>query len=528
MSDAKIGSWERFQKYYAEFPSLGLSIDLSRMNVDDVFFATMEPHMQKAFAAMDALEKGAIANPDENRMVGHYWLRNPALAPTPEIRKEIEETVNKIKGFTAEVHSGKIKGAKGAFKNYLLIGIGGSALGPQFVANALSDPRKDKLKPYFFDNTDPNGIDRVLTTIGDGLGQTLCIVISKSGGTKETRNGMLLAQAAFKAAGLDFGQHTVAITMAGSDLDKLAVANKWCERFPMWDWVGGRTSELSAVGLLPAALQGFDISKILQGAGECDKATRNENVKLNPSAQLSLAFYASGNGKGTKNMVTLPYYDRLELFSKYLQQLFMESLGKEKDLNGQVVNQGLMVLGNKGSTDQHSYVQQLREGLNNFFVAFIEVLQDGGNNFFVEPDTTSGDFLHGFYLGTRQALTEKDRESLTITINEVSEFSVGLLIALFERAVGFYASLISVNAYHQPGVEAGKKAAGKVIDVQLGILKLLTKSPGKQFTAAEIAKEIQAQEETVFKVCEHLAANPARKIVKSSGSTTFTAKYSAK
>jgi glucose-6-phosphate isomerase len=528
MSDAKIGSWERFQKYYAEFPSLGLSIDLSRMNVDDAFFATMEPRMQKAFAAMAALEKGAIANPDENRMVGHYWLRSPALAPTPEIRQEIEETVNKIKGFVADIHSGKIKGAKGAFKNYLLIGIGGSALGPQFVANALGDPRKDRLKPYFFDNTDPNGIDRVLATIGDGLGQTLCIVISKSGGTKETRNGMLLAQAAYKAAGLDFGQHTVAITTAGSDLDKLAVANKWCERFPMWDWVGGRTSELSAVGLLPAALQGFDILKILQGASECDKATRNAIVKDNPSAMLSMAFYASGNGKGSKNMVTLPYFDRLELFSKYLQQLFMESLGKEKDLNGQVVNQGLMVLGNKGSTDQHSYVQQLREGLNNFFVTFIEVLQDGGANFFVEPDTTSGDFLHGFYLGTRQALTEKDRESLTITISEVSEFSIGLLIALFERAVGFYASLISINAYHQPGVEAGKKAAGKVIDVQLGILKVLTKSSGKQLTVSEIAKEIQSQEETVFKVCEHLAANPARRIVKSSGPTPFTGKYSSK
>src|SRR5580658_1592455 len=218
MSETKMSSWERFQKYYTEFPVLGLAIDLSRMNVDDAFFAVMEPQMRKAFAAMDALEKGAIANPDENRMVGHYWLRNPALAPTPEIRKEIEETINKIKGFAANVHAGKIKGAKGPFKNYLLIGIGGSALGPQFVANALGDPRKDKLKPFFFDNTDPNGIDRVLAMIGEGLGQTLCIVISKSGGTKETRNGMLLAQAAFKAAGLNFGQHTVAITTAGSDL----------------------------------------------------------------------------------------------------------------------------------------------------------------------------------------------------------------------------------------------------------------------------------------------------------------------
>src|ERR1700728_4630138 len=191
MNYTKLQWWERFQKYYTEFPTLGLAVDLSRMNVDDAFFAEMEPKIQKAFADMVALEAGAIANPDENRMVGHYWLRNPALAPTPEIRKEIEDAINQIKTFSAKVHTGEIRGMGGSFKNYLLIGIGGSALGPQFVANALSNPRTDKLKPYFLDNTDPDGMDRVLAAIGENLSKTLCIVVSKSGGTKETRNGML-------------------------------------------------------------------------------------------------------------------------------------------------------------------------------------------------------------------------------------------------------------------------------------------------------------------------------------------------
>ena len=265
MNYSKLEWWKRFQKYYTEFPALGLTVDLSRMNVDDAFFAAMEPRIQQAFTDMAKLEKGAIANPDENRMVGHYWLRNPALAPTPEIRKEIEETLLKIKEFSAKVHAGKIHGSGGPFKNYLLIGIGGSALGPQFVANALGDPRTDKLKPFFFDNTDPDGMDRVLATIGTDLNRTLCIVISKSGGTKETRNGMLVAKAAFEKLGLDFGQHAIAVTTQGSELDKYAIANKWLARFPMWDWVGGRTSELSAVGLLPAALQGFDTDTLLAG-----------------------------------------------------------------------------------------------------------------------------------------------------------------------------------------------------------------------------------------------------------------------
>jgi len=529
MNYTKLQWWERFQKYYTEFPTLGLAVDLSRMNVDDAFFVAMEPKIQKAFADMAALEAGDIANPDENRMVGHYWLRNPALAPTPEIRREIEDAIAKIKFFSAKVHSGEIRGTGDSFKNYLLIGIGGSALGPQFVANALGDPRTDKLKPHFFDNTDPDGMNRVLSTIGDALDKTLCIVISKSGGTKETRNGMLVAKAAFERVGLDFGKNTVAVTSAGSELDKYAVENNWMERFPMWDWVGGRTSELSPVGLLPAALQGFDITNLISGAYECDKITRAENIKINPAGQLALAFYVSGNGKGDKNMVVLPYKDRLELFSKYLQQLVMESLGKERDLNGNIVNQGITVLGNKGATDQHSYIQQLRDGLNDFFAIFIEVLNDGQNsNLAVESNVTSGDFLEGFYLGTRQALSDKNRESITITIKEVSSFSVGMLIALFERAVGLYASFININPYHQPGVEAGKKAAANIIELQGKILSFLTQHSRHPFTISDIAKEIRDEEgiEHIFKMCEHLSANPSHKIQKVAGDTIFNSKYS--
>ena len=529
MNYTKLQWWERFQKYYREFPEIGLAVDLSRMNVDDGFFAKMEPRIQKALVDMDALEAGGIANPDENRMVGHYWLRNPSLAPTPEIRNEIEQTIARIKEFATKIHGGDIRGAGGPFKNYLLIGIGGSALGPQFVANALGDPRTDKLKPHFFDNTDPDGMDRVLATIGASLDKTLCIIISKSGGTKETRNGMLIAEAAYKQAGLNFGTHAVAVTMQGSDLNKYATKNQWLTQFPMWDWVGGRTSELSPVGLLPAALQGIEIDTMLSGASECDRITRVKSFKDNPACQLALAWFESGNGKGTKNMIVLPYKDRLELFSKYLQQLVMESLGKEQDLNKKIVNQGITVLGNKGATDQHSYIQQLRDGLNDFFAIFIEVLNDGRNSsLFVEPNATSGDFLQEFYLGTRQALAEKNRESVTITIQKVSPFSVGMLIALFERGVGLYASLIDINAYHQPGVEAGKKAAATIIELQRKILAFLSQHSGQSFGIDDIAKGISANEENehIFKICEHLSANSVHKVQKIVGDTSLKSKYS--
>ncbi len=520
--------WERFQKYYAEFPALHLALDLSRMNFADDFFARMEPRIQNAFAAMAELERGGMANPDEGRMVGHYWLRDSARAPTPAIRSEIDDTRAAIQGFAQLIHAGIVAGAHGRFEQLLIIGIGGSALGPQFVAHALGHSVTDKLQVHFFDNTDPDGMDKVLARLASKLGQTLCLVISKSGGTKETRNGMLEAQAAYEAAGLQFSAHAVAVTGPGSELDKVSLKNGWLRRFPMWDWVGGRTSEFSAVGLLPAALQGLDIAGLLAGAKACDAATRQTDISQNPAAQLALMWFYIGNGKGEKDMVVLPYKDRIELFSRYLQQLVMESLGKERDLNGAVVNQGMAVYGNKGSTDQHAYVQQLRDGIANFFVVFIEVLQDrAGHSLMVEPKVTSGDYLSGFLLGTRKALHENGRQSITLTIKNVSSFTIGVLIALFERAVGLYASLVNINAYHQPGVEAGKKAATAVIALQALIFDCLTKNPTRAFTVANLAQEIGMEDssETIFKVLEHLAANPNRGVRKNAGKSPFDSTY---
>ncbi len=514
MNYSKLQLWERFQKYYTEFPTIGLRLDLSRMRFDDGFFDQMEPRIRSAFDEMDALEAGAIANPDEGRMVGHYWLRNPSLAPTGQIREEIEKSLARAERFAREVRTGLIHGHAGPFKNLLIIGIGGSALGPQFVANALGHPNRDKLTAFFLDNTDPDGIQRVLAMIGDNLGQTLCIVISKSGGTKETRNGMLEAKSAYEAAGLHFEKHSVVITREGSTLFNVALKEKWLTTFPMWDWIGGRTSELSVVWLLLAELQGFDIQLILTVDRACDEVTRRKDARTNP-AQLALAWYYAGNGRGSKNMVVIPYEDRLELLSRYLQQLVMESLGKERDRAGAIVNRGISVFWYKGSTDQHSYVKQLRDGKNDFFCTFLEVLSDGeSSSMTVDGNTTTADHLAGFYLGTRQALFENGRDSITVTVREVSSLSVGALIALFERAVGSYASLVNINAYHQPGVEAGKKAAESILTLQGEVFDLLTREQGRAMTCAEIAQGIGKPDEVehVFKICERLATNPSRRL----------------
>ena len=501
--------YQRYQQLLCACPGLGVRLDVSRMDPPEGFFERMEPAVQQAFAAMDALEAGAIANPDESRMVGHYWLRAPERAPDAEITARISRMIAHVQQFAADVQQKKITPpAAPRFTDLLLIGIGGSALGPQLVADALGDLRgRDKLRVHFLDNTDPDGIARTLKQIGARLKSTLVLVVSKSGGTPETRNGMLATQAAFKAKGLDFAKQAVAVTGEGSKLDQSAASEGWLERFPMWDFVGGRTSVMAAVGLLPAALQGIQITQLLEGAAQMDELTRRHDTARNPAALLALMWHLATGGRGEKDMVILPYRDRLLLLSRYLQQLVMESLGKEKDLSGNVVHQGIAVYGNKGSTDQHAYVQQLREGVNNFFVTFIVIAQEPCLTQ-VEPGVTCGDYLHGFYLGTRQALYENGRGSMSILCDKLDARTLGALIALYERAVGLYASLVNVNAYHQPGVEAGKKAAAAVLDLQKKVVAHLRAAPATTWSAEQIARGLGVQDvETIEHVCAHLAAN---------------------
>jgi glucose-6-phosphate isomerase len=258
-----------------------------------------------------------------------------------------------------------------------------------------------------------------------------------------------------------------------------------------------------------------------------DRLTRIAEVRRNPAALLAMAWHAGSDGCGAKDMVILPYKDRLALFSRYLQQLVMESLGKERDLAGKVVHQGLAVYGNKGSTDQHAYVQQLRDGVPNFFATFIEVARDrGGASIEVERGVTSGDYLSGLLQGTRRALYENGRGSITITVPDASAKTVGMLIALYERAVGLYASLINVNAYHQPGVEAGKKAAASVLALQQDLVAALRKQGDAGATCAQLAAAVAPDDaETAFKILEHLAANPGRGVSKTPGATPFDALY---
>lgn len=502
-----MSQWDSYQNSIIRYPDLGFSIDFSRMDAPDDLESRLAPQIQRALEDRKKIEAGEIANPDEGRMVGHYWLRNPDIAPSAE-GQWIREVNAKVAQFAKSIHSGEITAANGnSFRHVLLVGIGGSALGPQLVDKALTEVNSP-IDIYFLDNTDPGGIDDVLGKLGQGLAETLVVVISKSGGTPETRNGMLETEAKFAALGIDFSKHAVAVTGAGSKLDQYAETNGWLSRFEMSDWVGGRTSVMSAVGLLPAALTGIDIDQFLQGAADMDEKTRSENIRENAALQLALMWHHAGDGRGAKDMVIIPYCDRLDLMSKYLQQLVMESLGKQYELgNEKEVNQGIAVYGNKGSTDQHAYVQQLRDGLNNFFATFIEVQRTrSGDSLVLDGGATSADYLQGFLRGTRDALYDNGRLSITISLTELNAYTVGQLIALYERAVSFYASLVNINAYHQPGVEAGKKAAAVFLDLLTNVKNHLSETGSGGVTAAEMASNVgESDIETVYHCLNHLA-----------------------
>ncbi len=496
--------WQRFQTLLWHDEQQGFWLDVSRMALTTADLETLSPLFERAFQAMTRLEAGAIANADEQRMVGHYWLRAPGLAPDPDVAAHIAAEVDRIEHFSQQVLCAGIQAPTGAFSDVLWIGIGGSGLGPLLMIRALQRDGQG-LPFHFLDNVDPEGFSRTLSALGDRLATTLVVVVSKSGGTPEPRLGMEQARERLEAAGGSWTAQAVAVTMLGSQLDRRAKAENWLARFDMFDWVGGRTSITSAVGLLPAGLIGSDLRAFLAGAAAMDHLTRLPELIDNPAALLAAAWHVAGEGRGLRDMVVLPYRDSLEVFSRYLQQLVMESLGKRLDRRGLVVHQGLAVYGNKGSTDQHAYVQQLRDGLDNFFVTFLEVLEDPADIGAIDGEQP-GDFLEGFLQGTRAALCEGGRQSLTITLRRFDARSLGALVALFERAVGLYAELVDINAYDQPGVEAGKKAAAVVLEQQARLEALL--ADGKERSLDELASDLAIPSaEPIFWSLRHLCAN---------------------
>jgi glucose-6-phosphate isomerase len=451
-------------------PATGLVVDLGHTPHSDGL------DIGPALAAMTALEGGSIANQDEGRQVGHYWLRSPNRAPTPETSAEIRAVIDRILGLNPT-----------ECDTILMIGIGGSALGPELAIDALrpSDGRRFLL----IDTVDPSGVARVLAQIDPE--KTLVLVASKSGGTVETRQALRIVEATFAQAGVCFEDHAIAITGPNSALS--ALAHSWRDQFPLWSWVGGRTSVTSPVGLLPMHLCGIDIEEFLSGAREMDNWTRHP-ADSNPAAQLAKVWHASNK----PNLAVIPYCEHLRHLGRYLQQLIMESLGKAIDRSGQTIHHGLTVYGNKGSADQHAIIQQLCDGPDNVMIHLIDCAKQSTDSPLMSD---AADLQFALMAGTRSAMIELGRTTVSITIPDLSPKSLGALIALFERTVGLAAELANINAYNQPGVEAGKQAA----KLQLAQIRVIQDALGVEpLTAEELAQPLGMDAETAWRLATHL------------------------
>lgn len=451
----------------------------------------------RALQMMRELEAGEVANPSEGRRVGHYWLRDPQTAPDAATREAITESHQQVFSLSPEPE-----------KDLVLAGIGGSALGMKLVADALLPGRATKGRLICIDNADPQAIADGLARID--LGRCNVAVVSKSGSTAETRDIAAAIRRHFETQGQDFQASAIAISQPDSPL--FDQAQDWKARFAIWDWVGGRTSLMSAAGLVPMQLLGLDGQAMLEGAAGVDRWTRPstpsgtessaEKTAPNAALRVAQAWFAQRHVGDVQALAILAYRERLGQLGRYLQQLIMESLGKNQTLDASAADEGLIVYGRTGSTDQHSIVQHLTHGRANSMTHFIDSREALTLDVDEARSPLSDRHLCRLY-GTRQALLDRQRPFVSLSVPKVDERGIGALVAFFERCVGYYAGLAGINAYDQPGVQAGKKAAQGFEEQLLALDKLLGSS---WQSASALATHLQIDATIAWRFASQLVA----------------------
>ncbi len=393
-----------------------------------------------------------------SRDISGKWLAWMNLGYKDELIKEINEYA---------------RGLKGKFDNLLILGIGGSALGGICVTEALLKPYwnlldKDQRNGYprifFVDNIDPDQINGLLDILD--LKKTLVNVITKSGTTAETMSVfMILEERLEKELGSSSKENIVTTTDKNKGILRKITENKGYKSFIVPDDVGGRFSVFSAVGLLPFALTGIDISEILKGIKNMDNELQNTDLEKNIAAQNALIHYLMDK-KGKNISVMMPYSSRLRFVSDWYVQLWAESLGKEVDLNGNRVNVGPTPVKALGATDQHSQIQLYNEGPNDKLINFIrvtefdtelkipQVLQDTGIAYL--GGKVVNDLMNAEADATRVAVTDYKKPNVTINIPRVNGYYLGQLLYMLEVQTAIAGALYNIDTFNQPGVEQGK------------------------------------------------------------------------
>ena len=507
----QTNAWKALQKHFAEVkdrhmlslfekdPARGekfaikwhdFYLDYSKNRIDEETLKLLV-QLAEECGLKDAISKyfgGDLINNTEKRAVLHTALRAPENSVInvdgKNVMPEVAAVKHKIKQFSEEVISGKRKGYTGkAFTDVVNIGIGGSDLGPAMVTEALKF-YKNHLNVHFISNVDG---DHVLETIKHlNPETTLIVIVSKTFTTLETLSNALTVKEWFLKSGSekDIAKHFVAVSTNLQEIDKFGIDPD--NVFPMWDWVGGRFSLWSAVGLSIALSVGYDnFDKLLKGAHAMDEHFRTAPFEKNIPVVLALLSVWYNNFYGAESQAIIPYTQYLHRLAAYLQQGIMESNGKQTDRDGNPVSYqtGVIIWGEPGTNSQHAFFQLIHQGtklIPTDFIGFKHSLHGNTDhhnklmaNFFAQTEAllkgkTEAEVRKEMGDKVNEALVPfkvftGNRPTTSILIDKLTPESLGSLIAMYEHKIFVEGVIWNIYSYDQWGVELGKQLASKIL-----------------------------------------------------------------
>lgn len=462
----------------------GLTLDLSKQPLDEVALGglTALADASGLAAAIAAMFKGDIINHTEQRAVLHTALRAGAAGEAEvdgrRVAGDVEQVLARMATLVADVHDGRWLGHGGArITDIVNIGIGGSHLGPQLACDALRYQHTGHVRVHFLANVDGGEFDRVVAPLDPA--STLFLVTSKSFTTVETRLNAMSARAwlaARFAAPAAIARHFVAVSAAPAKAVEFGIAAD--NVYPLWDWVGGRYSLWSAVGLPIAFAVGMaGFHEFLAGARALDQHFRHADFAANLPVLLALAAYWNSHFLGAESAAVVPYDDRLRYLPDYLQQLEMESNGKRVERDGQPLHghSAPVTWGGLGTNAQHAFFQLLHQGTRRVPVDFVLCLthpaarQVHHDMLVANCIAQAEGLMRGRLIDSGDPLARHrdipgNRASTLITLDALTPATLGALIALYEHKTYVQSVLLNINAFDQWGVELGKVLAGSILE----------------------------------------------------------------
>jgi len=485
MKDLFAQDKNRADKFTIKWEDFYVDYSKNRITEETISYLLQLAEEVKLKEAIACQFSGEIINQTEGRAVLHTALRAPESAKCMvdgvNVIPEVYVVKDKIQSFTNKVINGELKGFTGkAFTDVVNIGIGGSDLGPAMVVEALQF-YKNHLSTHFVSNVDGDHVNEVIKNLDPET--TLFVIVSKTFTTQETLSNANTIKEWFLKSGNEeaIAQHFVAVSTNIASVKSFGIDEN--NIFPMWDWVGGRFSLWSAVGLSISLAVGYNnFDSLLQGAHKMDTHFKNEDFKNNIPVILALISIWYNNFFNAESEAVIPYSQYLNQFATYLQQGIMESNGKSVDRNGNPVDYqtGTLIWGEPGTNSQHAFFQLIHQGTKIIpadFIGFVKSLHGNQDhqdklisNFLAQTEA----LLNG---KTKEAVvaegtTEKlvpfkifagNKPTNTIFINKLTPESLGKLIAMYEHKIFVQGVIWNIFSYDQFGVELGKQLASKIL-----------------------------------------------------------------